>query len=215
MPTYTSGIRRDETIYVQVFAGQPVYYGFVTKDFEALNGFSATDTVALGHRVPDGVPAGSLRFLRAQAPKPPRAKKIINPNATADVQKSISTFVGVEHQVSAETAGWKITKRGRTVSLSQGRSVSAIAEVSSGAYYVFPLNGSDYTNFRSVLGLIDPATINTATERSKLVRGSSRPRPGRASIRRSNGGTFTSFFSTSQTGDLLAAGWSILEQEYV
>ena len=215
MPSYTSGVLRDETLYVKVFAGQEVYYGFVTKDFETLTGFSATDTVALGHTLPNALPAGSLRFLRAQAPKPPRARKVINPNAGADVQKSISTFVGVDNQLSAEAQGWKISKRGRGVSLGQGRSVSAIAEVSTGAYYVFPLNRTDYNNYRTVLGLIDPGTINTATERSKLVRGSSRPRPGRASIRRQGGGTFTSFFSTSQTGDLLAAQWSILEQEYV
>ena len=215
MPGYTSGVRRDETLYVQVFAGQPVYYGFVTKDFQALNGFSALDTVALGHLQPNALPSGSLRFLRAQAPKPPRARKVINPNAGADVQQSISTFVGVENQLSAEAQQWKITKRGRGVSLGQGRSVSAIAEVSTGAYYVFPLNRTDYNNYRTVLGLVDPGTLNTDVERSKLVRGSSRPRPGRASIARQGGGTFTSFFSTSQTGDLLAAQWSILDQEYV
>jgi hypothetical protein len=91
--------------------------------------------------------------------------------------------------------------------------VTAIAELSSGALYAFPLNRVDFDRVSTVLGLQSAAQITTVTERNSLVTGS-RTKPGRCSIEDS-GGVFATFYSTAAEAAAIAAGYNIERPEFV
>ena len=215
MPEYTRGRRRDTYTLVPVSTSPAVFYAFYRKDYSGINGISDNDFLSLGHVVGAEPGAGSLVFLRAQAPKPARVKKIINANANATQQQSINTFCAFNALDTAQRDNWRIVKRPSGVALNNGRSITAVAELSNGALYAFPLNAQDYNENRQILGFKQLSEINSASERARLVSGSSRPRPGKAKKAKVGGGKISTFFSTANEDQLRQDGWSIEELEYI
>ena len=215
MPQYTRGRRRDTYTLIPLSSNTSVFYAFYRKDYSGIPGVSSNDFLSLGHVVGAEPPAGSLIFLRAQAPKPARVKKIINANADATQQISISTFCAFNSLDTAQRDNWRIVKRPSGVTLKNGRSITAIAELSNGALYAFPLNAQDYNENRQILGFKQLNEINSASERARLVSGSSRPRPGKAKKPKVGGGENSTFFSTANEDQLRQDGWSIEELEYI
>ncbi|OKH47296.1 hypothetical protein NIES2101_23955 [Calothrix sp. HK-06] len=193
-------------------------YGFNTKDLAAIAGVSSADLTNLGHVIAGTtIPTGKVIVLGARSPKPPRVTKKIA-NAGVGAQQSISTFCAFDKLTQALAAGWKLSTQRRGVSLrpetSAKNSLTAIAELSDGSLYCFPMNKADFSTYGASLGLKSPTTITTATERGKLVSGSSIPRPGNASLEVS-GGTFSSFYSTDAKDTASTAGFAILTDEVV
>lgn len=204
MSNLTRGKKRNKMIAVKVVKNQNTYYQFQTKDLAAVAGVSASDLAQLGHiNVGDAgaqasIPSGSLIFYKANAPKPPRVTKKISTNNQSTGQQSVGTFCAVDVLQSALGSGWSLSKPGRGVSLSNtGRTVTALAELSNGTLYAFPMAAADFASFGEELGLKNSTSINTDGERAKVVRASTLPRPGKASKVLSDGSTFSSFYSTN------------------
>jgi hypothetical protein len=217
MSALTRGKKRDQTRLVKVVKDQNTFYQFDTKDLTKVSGVSATDIAALGHINPGdagqaaGIPNGSFIFYRANAPKPPRVTKLIAKATNADDkrQQSIGTFCAVDQLQSALGSGWSLAKPARGVSLSNtNRTVTALAELSNGILYAFPMNADDFATYGGDLGLKNSTTVNTPTERAKVVRASSLPRPGKASKILDDGSRFTSFYSTNKN----PAGYSLTSE---
>lgn len=196
MPSYTRGKSRDQIIAVKLEGNS--YYQFLTKDLAAVNGVSEGDLGLLGHiKLGEGggtLPSGAIVFLRANSPKPPRVSKKIT-----GTQGSVGTFCGVEALKNALRGGWNLSKDAVTVGLrataTGGRTVTAIAAISNGALYAFPMNKADFESYKEPLKLEGAESIKNDTDRSKLVSGSSLPRPGKAKLVLSTGATFSSFCS--------------------
>jgi hypothetical protein len=214
MATYQSQAR-DKLTFVKVSGnGLEVYYGFKTIDLTNGSGVGQDDLAALGHLPGDALPDGSLYFLRANSPKPARAKKTLKKNPTVSEKGSTSTFCAYGKEKDARIAGWDITKGRRGVSLkANARFTTAIAEISNGLLYVYPLNTATFNSYKDVLGLKSPAEITTEAERVKLVRGSSIPYPGKAVLDLGNGKTVTSFFSHDKISSLIENNWTVLSEE--
>jgi hypothetical protein len=199
MPPYTRGKVRDKLTYV--LATNSCYFIFKAKDISALSGISANDLTALGHKTAEAVATDTtkIRVVGASAPQPPRATKKLS-NAAVGTQQSVSTFCSYVNLAQAQAAGWKISKPRRSVLLRAASALSAsqtaIAVLSDGSGYCFPMNKADFDSYGATLGLKSAATENTAAELAKLVSGSSIPRPGRASIKLAGGASFSSFYST-------------------
>ncbi len=219
MPGYTRDKKRDQLVYVPL--NSTLYYGFKTKDLSSIAGITASDlTNQLGHV--DAATAagltGKILILGANAPKPPRVTKKIA-NAAPGTQQTVGTFCARGKLATAMSAGWNVSDRGGNVTLrapnASSGSQTAIAELSDGTLYCFPLNKEDFTSYGASLGLKSASDITTQTERDKLVAGTSKPRPGRAKIVLGSGSTFQSFFSTSAADDLPGAGFDILEEEII
>jgi hypothetical protein len=218
MPSYTRGKKRENLVYVDI--NQYCYFVFKTKDLSSLSGISASDITALGHKDETAVASDTtrIRIIGASAPKPPRATKKLS-NAAAGTQQSASTFCGYTSIATAQAAGWKITKTRRSVSLRAASalrgSLTAVAVLSDGSHYCFPMNKADYDTYATSLGLKDSSTLTAATEVGKLVSGSSIPRPGKASIELGTGSRFSSFYSSNSRSDAASAGFDILSEEIV
>lgn len=216
MPSYTRNVKRDNLVFVP--CNTKIHYGFKTKDLSALGGVSSADVTALGHLSASAATAvaGAILVIGASAPKPPRVKKAIS-NAAAGAQKSVSTFCSKTGLGVALSAGWSLVNQGVTVSLraasAQSGSISAIATLSNGAKYVFPMNKADFDAYGAALGLESSTDITTTTERDSLVRGSSTPKPGKASKILDGGGTFSSFYTDGT--NVATAGFNILNDELV
>ncbi|MBW4479682.1 MAG: hypothetical protein KME54_23255 [Tolypothrix brevis GSE-NOS-MK-07-07A] len=218
MPPYTRGKLRDKLTYVLVTNN--AYFIFKTKDLSTFPGISESDITAIGHKTAEAVASDTtkIRIVGASAPQPPRVTKRLS-NAAVGTQQSVSTFCGYVSLSSAQTAGWKITKSRRSVLLRAASALSgsqtAIAALSDGSLYCFPMNKADFDAYGATLQLKSAATEQSATEVSKLVSGSSIPRPGRATTKIASGSSFSSFYSTEALGDLGAAGFSVLSEELV
>lgn len=220
MAVYTRGKKRNILTYVEVYTN--LLYGFKTKDLSALAGVSEGDlTTQLGHLVGAfTAPSGSIKILGANAPKPARVKKNLA-NAGAGAQQSVSTFCATAKYSAAMAAGWDVIKQRRGVTIrpetSTKNSVTAIATLSDTSCYCFPMNKADFSTYKAALGLQSIGDFGsvTETEIAKFVSGSSIPRPGKASIEVSGGGTFSSFYSTANKDDLATAGFNILSDEFI
>lgn len=218
MPPYTRGKLRDKLTYVLVTNN--AYFIFKTKDLSALAGISASDITAIGHKTAEAAASDTtkLRIVGASAPQPPRVSKKLS-NAAVGTQQSVSTFCGYASLGTAQAAGWKVTKTRRSVLVRAASALSGsqtgIAQLSDGSLYCFSMNKADFDSYGATLKLKSAATEQSATELSKLVSGSSIPRPGRASVPTASGSSFSSFYSTEALGDLGAAGFSILSEELV
>ncbi len=217
MPSYLRGKTRDNLIAVNVYdEARNVYYAFKTKDLASINGVSTADIQALGHREIDTLPDGSLFFLRAQTPKPPRARKVINKNPSVSEQGSVSTYYGYGREKQVLAQKWDLSTPAKGVNLrSKSRYLTAIAKISNGALYAFPLNKRDFDNYGGILGLLSPQQITTDTEQSKLVVGASRPRPGKAAKDLGGGSSFSSFFSFDAVNQLRGENFSIISSEII
>lgn len=217
MSASTRGRKRDQLRFVNI--NDVFLYGWSTVDLAAATGVSAADlSTQLGHL--DATAAsggtGSVLVLGANSPKPARAVKRI-PNAPTTAPGSVSTFVAYNKRVAATTAGWTISGGQRSVRLRAAaagkRSVTAVAELSNGVLYAFPMNAEDFALVGSSLGLQGAAQIS-AIEAKKLATGMSSTRPGRAALEDS-GGMLSSFYSTASRDSATAAGFDILSDEKV
>lgn len=215
MPEYTRGRRRDTYTLVRLTNNPSTFYAFYRKDYSGIQGIANNSFAPLGHTTNVSVPPGSYIFLRAQAPKPARVKRFLNRDAGPNEQIAISTFCSPLSINSAQNAGWRLTKPPRSVVLRNARSVTAIAELSTGALYCFPLNSTDYDAWRVELGLTNFSGINSATERALLVSGSSIPRPGKVERPNGRGGKQTTFVATGSEDAAERAGWTVVTREFV
>jgi hypothetical protein len=217
MPEYTRGTLRDVLTFVPV--NSILHYGWKTVDLAARTGISGADIkTQLGHMTAAEAIAVTTAILvtGANSPKPARVVKR-DPTAPISQPSSTSTYVAYNKLAAAATGGWSLSKPARGVRLTANvdgkRSVTAIAELSNGALYAFPLNRVDFDRVSTVLGLQSAAQITTETERKSLITGS-RTKPGRCSIE-DNGGIFATFYSTAAEAAAIAAGYNIEKPEYV
>lgn len=217
MAEYLRGQFRDVLTFVPL---NPIFhYGWKTKDLAAAIGVSAADlSTQLGHMTPAAAQAvaNSLMVTGANSPKPAR---VVKKDRTAPLSQtaSTSTFIAYNKMAAATTAGWSMSKQARGVRLTANsdvrRKITAIAELSNGLLYAFPLNRVDFDRAGATLGLEDASTITTTLERQKLATGC-RTKPGRAAID-NNGGTFSTFFATSALAAVVAAGYTIVSDELI
>ncbi|MEA5447323.1 hypothetical protein VB780_02000 [Leptolyngbya sp. CCNP1308] len=217
MPEYTRGALRDVLTFVSL--NSVFHYGWKTVDLAARTGISAADIkTQLGHltAVEAAAVANAIMVTGANSPKPARVVKR-DPTAPISQPSSTSTFVGHTSLAAASAGGWSLAKAARGVRLTANvdgkRSVTAIAELSNGALYAFPLNRVDFDRVAVVLGLLSAAQITTTLERNALVTGS-RTKPGRCSIE-DNGGVFSTYFATDAEAAAIAAGYNIDSPEFV
>lgn len=215
MSASTRGRKRDQTRFVNI--NDVFLYGWATVDLAAATGVSAADLSAqLGHLDATAASAtsGAVLVLGANAPKPARAVKRI-PSAPTTSPGSVSTFVAFNKKVAATTAGWTISGNPRGVRLRAAaagkRSLTAVATLSNGLLYAFPMNSEDFALVGSSLGLEGAAQISSV-EAKKLASGMSSTRPGRAALEDS-GGMLSSFYSTASRDTAAAAGFDILSDE--
>lgn len=215
MPAYTRGQLRNRIRFVAI--NDKLLYGWKTKDLAAITGISENDLATqLGHLDATAAAAvvGGVMVTGANSPKPGRVTKKF-PAAPTSQAASVGTFLAYDKMAAANAAGWSLTKRARGVSLTANvagkRSVSAVAELSNGLLYVFPLNKDDFDLVAADLGL-QSATQISAAEAKLLVSGA-RSKPGVAAIEDATGALST-FFSTDSRETALAAGFSILSDEY-
>lgn len=216
MPSYTRGIKRDVIAFVQLGATAAIYYGFSQKDFSKVTGAADVDFTVLGQIIDP--PTGAIKMLRASTPKPARVKRVIDNNPGVAKQGSISTFCATPNIATALAAGWKLISGVKSTSISQtARTTTALAELSDGSFYAFPMNTADFEAYKEKLGLKAPKDLNITTEAERLavIRGSSFPRPGKASKILDTGAEISSFYATEAENIARADGWSILSSEVV
>jgi len=217
MPSYTRGLPRDVLTFVPLNA--VLYYGWKTIDLAARTGLSSADlTTQLGHI--DSATAlgnaGAILVTGANSPKPARVTKK-DPTAPVSAPASTSTYIAFDKAAAATSAGWTLSTPARGVKLTANvdgkRSVTAIAELSNGALYAFPLNKADFTTYAVALGLQDATSVGTVNERNRLVTGS-KTKPGVASIAAGNG-LFSTYYSSAAMDTALAAGFNLESDEFV
>lgn len=217
MSAYTRGRKRDQLTFVRI-NDVPLLYGWNAPDLAAATGISSGDlTTQLGHltAVAAAAIAGGLMVFGANSPKPARATKKIAGAPTSSAA-SVSTYCSYNTRAAATGAGWRVGKQ-KSVRLRAAvagrRSQTAVAELSNGLQYAFPMNIDDFTLVGSTLGLQAASQVST-TEAKKLATGMTGTRPGRASLEDS-GGILRTFFSTSARDAAVAAGFSIDEEEVI
>ncbi|MBW4486097.1 MAG: hypothetical protein KME14_26540 [Tildeniella torsiva UHER 1998/13D] len=217
MPEYTRGSLRDVLTFVPV---NPIlHYGWKTVDLAARTGISSADIKAqLGHMTAAeaAAVANAILVTGANSPKPARVVKR-DPTAPISQPSSTSTYVAYNKLAASAAGGWGLSKPARGVRLTANvdgkRSVTAIAELSNGGLYAFPLNRVDFDRVATVLGLQAAGQITTTTERNSLFTGT-RTKPGRVSIE-DGGGVFSTYYSTDAEAAAIAAGYNIEQPEYV
>ena len=215
MPSYLRGQKREELVYVAI--GAALMYGWKRKDLNSIPGLTAEHIAALGHVLPAAVGAGKILVFLANAPKPPRVThKLSNP---VSQQGSGGTFCAPANLSNAFGKGWTRTKRGRGVRLTAPsptvRKISAIAELSDGSLYVYPLDQADFNTFGAAFGLENSTSITSATEKGKLVSGSSLPKPGEAELTLDDGTSFSTFYGKNASFDIAGARVSIISEEEI
>lgn len=217
MPAYTRGSTREILTFVKI---NPILmYGWKAPDLAAKLGISAGDLdINLGHMdaVTAQAVAGAILVTGANSPKPAR---VVKRDRTAPVNQtaSTSTFISYDRAAAATADGWTLSSPARGVRLTANlpgqRSITAIAELSNGALYAFPMNQADFSLVAAELGLQDAASITTATERQRLITGA-RTRPGKCSKIQGTG-IMSTYFATDAESAAIAAGWNIDAPEYV
>lgn len=217
MPDYTRGRRRDQLRFVAL--NTVFHYGWRTIDLAARTGLSVADlTTQLGHLTATeaAAVANSIMVTGANSPKPARVT-LRDPTAPVSQPGSTNTFIAYDKAAAATAAGWVLSDRARGVKLTANvagvRSVTAIAELSNGALYAFPLNKADFDRVAGDLGLAAAATITTATERNRLVTGS-KTKPGEVS-KDEGGGVFSTFVATASIDSAVAAGYNKERDEFI
>lgn len=214
MPSYTRGVFREDLTFVAV--NPTLYYGWRSRDLASVTGVTEAELALLGHKdlaAMSGV-GGALLVTGANSPKPPRVVKR-NRAAAITSAGSVSTFCGYDALGSAMAEGWTLAKKGHgvrlTASTSLTRKVTAIATLSNGLKYAFPLDKADFTAFAADLGLEAAEQMTTSLERRKLVTGCQQ-KPGQCS-KRAGTGNFSSFYSTASKDSVVANGYNIISDE--
>lgn len=216
MPTYTRGQLRDQLTFVKV-TSLNIFYGFSTKDYASLAGagLSTGDLQTLGHTASGALPESAIKIIAANSPKPPRARKIINPRPTAQQQRAISTFIGIDSINAAETLGFRLVNSGRGVTLTNNERTKTVgADLRTGGLYLFPMNAVDANQYASQLGLQLPEQIS-AGERDRAFSGASRPRPAKIKLDLGAGGSFSSFCSYDALNNALSSGFQLVTPEVI
>lgn len=217
MPAYTRGRLREVLSFVAV--NPTFYYGWKAPDLDAALGISALDLSAeLGHM--DAVTANAITaailVTGANSPKPHRVKKNI-PAAALNQAGSVSTFMAYDKAAAAAAGGWTLAKRGHGVRLTAStapvRRVTAIAELSNGAQYAFPMDKADFGTYGADLGLKSAEQMTTTLERHLLVTGS-KTKPGQCS-KRVGGGNFSSYYATAALDTIVGLGYNIDSEELI
>jgi hypothetical protein len=217
MSDFTRGQARDQLTFVRINAR--FLYGWKTIDLAARTGISGADIKSqLGHMTPAEALAVTNRLMvtGANSPKPAR---VVKRDRTAPISQpgSTSTYIAYDKLAAATTAGWTLAKAARGVRLTANvdgrRSMTAVAELSNGLLYAFPLNRVDFERAGATLGLQSATQVQSTLERQSLVTGS-RSKPGKCSIEDS-GGAFSTFFSTDAEDAAIAAGYNIERPEFI
>lgn len=215
MPAYTRGRLREVITFVAL--NEFLFYGWKAPDLASNLGVTSGDLVgALGHV--DSVMAlntpSAILITGANSPKPARVVKR-NPTAPITQSGSTSTFVAYDKMADANVAGWSLAKAARGVKLTSStantRACTAVATLSNGLNYCFPMNKADFTTYGAELGLQSGEQMNTAGELKRVATGT-RQKPGVAA-KEVGTGTFSSFFSTNKLDDITAAGYSLVRPE--
>jgi hypothetical protein len=216
MPPYTRGKKRNVLTYVKV--NPLITYAWNAKDLSSIPGIGENDLTAIGHQKAEGasLAAGSIVIIGASAPQPPRVTKKLS-NAGALQQQSVSTFAAFDKLATMGSAGWQLSKPRKSVNFTAPNANrgthTAIATLTGGILYAFPMNKADFDDYKTALGLESSTVITSDTERNKLVSGSTKPRPGVAKRKLDDGSTFRSFFSTTKLSDVIEAGFDIISEE--
>lgn len=197
MPANTRGKERDQNVAVKLSAKLKIYYQFKTKDLSQISGVSEADLAVLEHLkiTPDGETygKGSIVFLRANSPKPARVSLKLSRTAS---QGTVGTFCATPALTNTLRAGWNLVKPASSVTVrTVGKRITAIAKISNGVLYAFPLDKADFEKYKEPLGLVGGETITTDAEKAKLVTGSSLPKPGKAKLTLDDGSDFSTFCS--------------------
>lgn len=217
MPAYTRGRLRDNATFVAL--NTVFHYGWKAPDLDAAVGISAVDlSTELGHMTTTEAAAavGAILVTGANSPKPHRVKKTLS-SAPLNAAGSVSTFVAYNKMAAATAGGWTMAKRGHGVRLTAStapvRRVTAVATLSNGLNYCFPMDKSDFGTFGSDLGLKAAETMNTSAERMRLATGCT-TKPGKCS-KSVAGGTFSSFYTTESMDTIVGLGYNIDTEEVI
>lgn len=210
MPSYTRGVPYDQLRFVQPNKTGFLYYGWKTKDLTTITGFTATDSATLGHETAQSIQQG-IKAFRANAPKPPRVKKVVRPgNADAGLQTAVSTFCGAPELAGALSNGWTLVAPAKGVGGGSPRSQLTVVET-SGVNYAFSLNANDFGTYSQLIGA--KQTLSDA-DYLTMVRGASYPRPAKMGFYDpNNNGTFSTYVADSVVDNLVRAGWSIIKSK--
>lgn len=224
MPASTRGKPRDRLCMLRMNSAG-VYFGFKTREFTGTGVSDGDLNAQLGWILPpSGIPEfldpNSLLILRANAPKPPKVSKKLNPAATGTtgtIPLSLTLFCSPEKLGTATAAGWALAKRARGVKFvsenASARQMTAFVKVPATAgtgdyYYGFSCDKSTFSNYGALLGLKSPAQLSATERESRCFVGASSPKPKRASLKLANG-SVSSFCGEDEVSSLIAAGWSI------
>lgn len=215
MPAYTRGVKNDQLRFVTPAKNSLLRYGFKTKDFGAVQGAGSQQAIEsqLGHlKITAASSGNTILIFRANSPKPPRVRKILDRSNDPKKQGSISTFCSADKLAAAQTSAggnWALADTGRNVGGGGGKSQLAVVPTANGALYAFPLNKNDYSNYSSLIGV---KTTLTDTDRRNMFAGASSPKPAVMSVFDSTRqGYFSTFVADDKQDALLKAGWQIVE----
>lgn len=214
MSKFNRGKLRDELRFVNI--NGIIYYGFKAKDASAIPGISTTDLTALGQTAAANIADSNTKILvfSPQSPKPRSYKK--NLNNPAGQQQSFTSFCSHTAYGTALAAGFTPVAPEKKVRLRanpsrRGTKITAIAELSNGLLYCWPMDATDFADVAAELGLKNAAQITTQAEKNRLcVAPGAGCRPGRASKELASG-TISSFFSFG--ANIAAGGWNLDEEE--
>lgn len=219
MPSYLRGQKRDVITFVNI--NEVLLYGWAAPNLSAALGISDADLKnQLGHLSSTEALAVTNRIMvmGANSPKPARVTKKMA-SATASTKASTSTFCAYNKvgTALAPAAGWRLSKSASGVRLRASgagrKSITAVATLSNGVLYAFPLNEADFAIASAPLGLDNSATVGSSNLK-KLATGMTQTRPGKAS--KPDGlGTLTTFYSTPVKDTLGNSGWDIVDDERV
>ena len=110
---------------------------------------------------------GAIKVLRANSPKPARVKKRINRNPNVSQQGSLSSWCSAEQVNNALSAGWTLVSPAKatrcTPRVEGRRKVTALAGISDGSFYAFPMNLADFDASKTALGLVDISSFANGT----------------------------------------------------
>lgn len=188
MATQIYGTR--DLVYVTPFSGSTTKYGFLTN-------VDAAAKTALGHTaVPGDYPSGLV--IGANAPKPPRAKRV-----TANGIES--SFISTGSIATAKGAGWKVSAgKVRTgASSAKAKTVKVTFEGNELAWKMPNYLYSKITADLAGLGILDASSTDL-----DLVFGARYPKlPRVAKIDGTTGNRYTTFCDPDAL-DNLPAGWT-------
>lgn len=209
MPSVLLGKPKDELHFVAVTS--KLMYGFKSRDLSDIPGITADDLTALGHSINPGTfVAGQIYIFNANAPKPARMTK--KTSGGVGNPAKVSTFCAYNTIATAMTKGWSMTKKPRGLTIragaGPGKEQTGVIEI-NGGLYCFSVDKATLSTYGADLGIKDSTALNTAAERDRAFRGSSWPKPGKASLLTDVGGgvlgVVTSLIDPTKAPD----GWSI------